>query len=155
MAVVANISENAVFIDLDHLKNAALCYEEKFFPLCPSVFEGVGVNFALFNVFFVLFIILFRYWIFNVRVFVLIKKKIIVFVLLCYSVREKVFDFLQVHQSIHIRHLVLFWVVVNLAVVKLVIVFYSAICFLLAPDEEVGQDIVLGNLLNIHLSVMI
>lgn len=45
---------------------------------------------------------------------------------------EVLVDFLQVGQGVHVRHLVLLWVVVHLVVVKLVVVLYVTLNIRLA-----------------------
>ena len=93
-------------------------------------------------------------WILSVRVLVVVKEKIIVLVLVPDSFVVEGLYFFQVNQGIHIGNLILFGVVINFAVVEFVVVFDPVLDGLLASDEQIGQNVVLGHLLYMHLSVI-
>lgn len=94
--MIAEISIDSVFVDMDNLHDCSFLNEKKIFALGPGVFEGVAEDFSLFEEALVLMIKLIGDGKFVGRIIALIKEEIIVLILVIDAFLEEVIDLLQV-----------------------------------------------------------
>jgi hypothetical protein len=134
LSLVLYIGEYPIFMEEYKFHDGAFFDKEEVLALGPGIFEGVGEEFALVvgEELDVLVVKLRLDGGFCRGVVAVIEEEVVVDVFLVDAFPEVFVDFLQVGQGVHVRHLVLLWVVVHLVVVQLVVVLYVTLNIRLA-----------------------